>query len=190
MEKLINFSKAPKFGNIFSADFIKITFISIFILSLFGCNKHQADYPGISIYKTRGDYFNMVRCLVKGNHIYMIPCYYLCDGLVFSDTDTLNKRRIRLANGYVLDTEGDEWHDTYLNLTFKQYLLKESETETHLLTIDTLKKHIIDTDPYTVYYRETKYPQKYLPPNILNDTAELNTIIRNGELEKYFERIK
>lgn len=164
--------------------------LSLFTLIMVGCGKTEADYPGISIYKTNGDYFDLVDVGVKNGNIIWEIGLFGGQSLEFTDTDTVYKSRIRLANGYILDTEASSKYDAYLSLSFKEYYLKELKTEGHTLSKDTLRKYILDTNPYKEYYQETKYPQKYLPPNILNDTAEINTIIRNGELEKYFERIK
>lgn len=157
---------------------------------LVSCDKTEADYPGISIYKTNGDYFELVDVGVDKGKITRIPTAHYLSTLLFSTLDTAYKARIRLANGYVLDLEANVKNDTYLSLTWKELFLKEIKSGGHVLTADTLTKYIIDTNPYKEFYRETKYPQKYLPPNILNDTAEINTIIRNGELDKYFEHIK
>lgn len=154
------------------------------------CGKTEADYPGISIYKTNGDYFELVDVGVDNGKITRIPTAHYVSSLLFSTLDTAYKARIRLADGYVLDLEANAKNDTYINLTWKELFLKEVKTGGHVITADTLTKYIIDTNPYKEYYRETKYPQKYLPPSILNDTAEINAIIRNGELDKYFERIK
>lgn len=164
--------------------------IFLCITNLQGCIKTEADYPGISIYKTNSDYFDLVDVGVNNGKITRIPTAYYGSTPMFSKLDTTYKARIRLANGYILDLEANVKNDSYISLTWKNLFLKEVKTEGHVLTVDTLSKYIIDTNPYKEFYRETKYPQKYLPPNILNDTAEINAIIRKGELDKYFEHIK
>lgn len=169
---------------------ILLIILALSTLYIVGCVKTEADYPGISIYKTNSDYFELVDIGVKNGKIIRKANIYHGSSLEFSESDTVYKRRIRLANGYILDTEANVNDDAYLSLTWKVLFLKEIKTIGHILSNDTLQKYIIDTNPYKEFYQETKYPQKFLPTDIIKDTAEINAIIRDGDLGKYFERKK
>ncbi len=175
----------------------KIILLSVISLAflLFGTScdiiKTEATYPGISIYKTNGDYFDLVDIGMKGDDIFRTNGYHdNSSRLIFTENDTIYTRRLRLFNGYILDTEADERYDVFLKFTFKEYFLEEEKYDEKLVPDDILRAHILDKNPYVEYYRETTYPKKFLPLDIVKDSAEINNIIRNGELEKYFERIK
>lgn len=159
--------------------------ISVFILLLAlmgaGC-KPEALYPGISIYKTRGDYYDLVTIGMKGDKIFRTG-YTTGNRFNYTNNDTVYKRRARLINGYVLDTESSNEYDVFLSLTFKEYMRKE--TKNGYLPHDTLYKYIIDKDPYTEYYRENRSEGFSI-----SDTAAINELIKKGELQKYFNREK
>jgi hypothetical protein len=75
-------------------------------------------------------------------------------------------------------------------MTHKEHLKREvinSEMELGVsVSGDTLRKYIIDKDPYTEFYRnKTDVKRLYL-----SDSLEINEIILNGEIDKYFEKIK
>ncbi len=53
----------------------------------------------------------------------------------------------------------------------------------YALPADTLRKYILDKDPYLEYYR-------CITTFTLEDSLEIKEIILNGEIEKYFERLK
>jgi len=172
---------------------VKIIFLfGIITLTAFSCNKNpQIPEPGIAIYKTRGDYFNLVDIGMKGDNIFRIPSFRADKyKLIFTDSDTIYKYRYRLINGYILDAEADENYDVFLSLLFKRYLLMEENYIVYSLPEDTLRKYILDKDPYIEFYRETYYPHRFSLENLANDTTGINAIIRNNELEKYFEKIK
>jgi hypothetical protein len=155
----------------------------LFALMGAGC-KPEALYPGISIYKTNGDYYDLVTIGMKGDKIFrtshLINDDYRFD---YTNNDTVYNRRTRLINGYVLDRESSSEYDVFLSLTFKEYMSKE--TKNGYLPHDTLYKYIIDKNPYTEYYRES-ISESFS----ISDTAAINELIRKGELEKYFKREK
>jgi hypothetical protein len=151
--------------------------------------------PGITIYKTRGDYYNLVDIGMKGDKIYRTNSFWNSrydsyHFIEFIDNDTLYTQRYRLVNGYILDSEADERYDVFINMTHKEHLKREvinSEMELGVsVSGDTLRKYIIDKDPYTEFYRnKTDVKRLYL-----SDSLEINEIILNGEIDKYFEKIK
>ena len=161
-------------------------FVLLFALMGAGC-KPVPTSPGISIYKTQGDYYDLVTIGMKGDKIFRT--YHLIDDqgrFNYTSNDTVYKRRARLINGYVLDTESSNEYDVFLSLTFKEYMRKE--TKYGYLPHDSVYKYIIDKNPYTEYYREkiSEMSEGFS----ISDTAVINELIRKGELQKYFNREK
>lgn len=153
--------------------------------------KDEAIPPGIAIYKTNGDYFNLTTVGIKDNQIFRRPSYTLNTyKFIFSDQDTIFKYRARLISGYVLDCESDERYDVFLDLSFKQHMMLEEACERTTLPDDTIRNHILDENPFIEFYRDNSVPRKFnnLTENI--DTAEINRIIREGNLEQFFTRTK
>jgi hypothetical protein len=173
---------------------VKIILLFIFYTILYtGCElfKNESIAPGISIYKTRGDYFDLVTIGMKGEIIFRRSSFSLDKyRFIFSDTDTIYKFRIRLINGYILSFEADEKYDVFLDLTFKQHILLEKKTGHNTLSDDTLVNHILDKNPYIEFYRDKADPRRFsnIPENV--DTSEINKIIKDGKIEQYFTRIK
>lgn len=173
------------------AVFLSILLI-LFILIWTGCEPFFKPVlpPGISIYKTRGDYFDHADIGMKKNEIFRTSIY---SGdmykFITSNTDTVYKYRIRLDKGYILDFEADSRYDVFLDLTFKQHMALEKIFPGGI-GHEILKSHIIDNDPYVEYFRDTSEPRKFEMTVETVDTSELNTIIREGKLAQYFERLK
>lgn len=159
-----------------------------FVLILFNCNQtYNDDYPGISIYKTNGDYFYLVDIGMKGDKIFRRDSYLTDRSKIeILGVDTIYKNRQKLANGYILDWEADERYDVFLNMSFKEHMRKEVECQSVCLSDDTLKNYILDRAPYKEFYREIGDTKKFTHP----DTSELNKIIRDGKIEDYFKRLK
>lgn len=170
--------------------------VIICFLSL-SCDKLETDaeYPGVSIYKTRGDYFNLVDIGMKRDKIFRTNSFW--NGrynsyhfVEFKNNDTLYTQRYRLINSYILDAEADERYDVFINMTHKEYLKKEITNYEKGLGVavpdDTLRKYILDKDPYTVFYRNKTNVKRLF----LSDSIEIKEIILNGEIDKYFEKIK
>ncbi len=161
----------------------------IIVLTVFSCIRVADTTPGLSIYKTKGDYFNKAFVFKKSSGIYMVPAYYnsryntITSKIKITDTDTVYTRSIKLIDGYILAAEGSK-DMAFLSFTFKEYLRYEIKNGHHP-TDEELLNGIID-DPFIEFYYDPQRPRRFE----LSDTAEINQIIRNGELEKYFKRIK
>ncbi len=161
-----------------------------------GCEKENEDLaPGISVYKTRGDYFNLVDIGMKGDNIFRTNSFWNSrfnsyHFIEFKDGDTIYTQRCHLGNGYILDAEADERYDVFIDMTYKEHLRREIinyENEYgNIITHDTLLKYILDKDPYTEFYRN-KVEKKRL---YLSDSLEIKKIILNGEINKYFDKLK
>lgn len=174
----------------------RISFVSWFflgVLFLTSCDlfRNKDDAPGIAIYKTRGDYFKLVTIGIKDNIIFRQSSYTLETSKFFiTSTDTIYRNRVKLIDGYILDVEADEKYDVFLNLTFKDHMKLEAELNRTTLPEDTLRKHILDTNPYIEFYRDTESPRKFSNQIEKIDTSQLNQIIRQGNLQQYFTRLK
>jgi hypothetical protein len=158
-----------------------------FVLVMAGCDwmYNSPVLYNVDIYKTKGDYRHLYTINMSGDEISAINCWTrdrtLWSGL---NQDTICDRRQYGANGYVL-SETNRLTDIYLSFTFKETVLKEIAMNNpgHSLPEDTLLKYILDNDPYLEFWRCTTTLQ-------LSDSVKINEIIRNGEIEKYFERLK
>lgn len=164
---------------------------------MYSCDlfENEALAPGVTIYKTRGDYFNLVNIGMKRDKIYRTNSYWngRYDSYHFIDFrngDTLYTQRYKLTNNYILDTEADERYDVFINITFKEHLKREKINSEIGLGVaipdDTLRKYILDKDPYTEFYRNKTDVKRFF----LTDSLEIREILINGEIDKYFEKIK
>lgn len=145
------------------------------------CVKTEAQYPGVSVYKTRGDYFDKITAGIKNNKIFRFPAGP-------RPQDTLIKRRIKLVNDYVLDGEADLEHDAFLISTTKELMEWEKKYNRLGMPADTVWKYMLDQDPYIEFYR-AKDRDMFNFEGVL-DTTGLNQIILDGQLEKYFNKLK
>lgn len=138
--------------------------------------------PGLSIYKTRSDYYNNVHTYLKNGKAYFIQDLI---GKVVEESDgKLNYRfRTKLRNGYILAAE-DGITSGFLKYTIEDYY--NNQKEGILPTMDEIQANIIDTDPFIEYYYDANVPRIFE----MKDTARINEIILKGELEKYFKKAK
>lgn len=173
---------------------LKILFITCFlVLTAFSCvkTKYAATAPGLAVYKTRGNYFNNAFFFKFPNGGYGIMGYYnprynSLSRFNVIGNDTVYTERVRLVDGYVLAAEWGKDDMIFLNWTMNQYLDYEIRYQIDGVPIDTLEAHILDANPFTELYYDPNHPRKFE----LSDSAEINRIIKNGELEKYFKRLK
>ncbi len=168
-----------------------ITIFLIFPLC-FGCDllKTESLEPGISIYKTKGDYFNLVDVRIKDNQVFSVDHFWnarynTMNKMTVKGNDTIYQFRYKLPNGYILDGEADERYDAFLNITFKEQLYQEIENGTNF-SLDSLANCIIDKDPYLEYYRF----KKDIPALFIKDSLKIKQILLDGEIDKYFEKVK
>ncbi len=163
------------------------TIILLFLFIGAGCDwmYNSPVLYNVDIYKTRGDYRHLYTIKISGEEISANNCWernkVLWSGL---NQDTICDRRQYGANGYVI-SETDRLTDVYLSLTYKEVVLKEIALNNpgHALPDDTLSKYILDEGPYLEFWRCTTTLQ-------LSDSIKINQIIQNGQIEKYFERLK
>jgi hypothetical protein len=171
--------------------FLILNILGFFIFN--SCDDLEVAYnePGISIYKTNGDYFELTKIGMKGELIYRYDSYsqdfgeLTCKLLIIGD-DTVYRYRARLQDGYILDAEADERYDAFLSLSYKEYLIKEQYNIDNCLPLDALRKYILDKDPYNVFYRNKTKIKRFT----IADSLEIDEIIRGGQIDEYFEKRK
>lgn len=162
------------------------------LLMLSSCDKitTEADYKGVSLYRTNGDYFeNVVVWMNKDGGVAGKPGFPLSN-LYITETDTINRNRARIVDGYVLDGEGT-LRDAYLSVTYKDYLLWLERYDELSFPDDTIWKYMIDLDPYLELWR-AKDNEDFTANSEVSklDTVGLKQIILDGKIEEYFTRLK
>ena len=148
--------------------------------------------PGLAVYKTKGDYFYHVSVQInEKGEIYSHPAYYnpryesIDPRIKITEDDTVYTLRTRLIDEYIFGGEIAE-NSIFLDFTFKEHLQYEIKHNSSGVPTKLLSEHILDADPFLELYIDPNRPRKYE----LSDTASINQMIRNDELEKYFEKIK
>jgi hypothetical protein len=184
---------------------MKTTFlkISVFVLLIAlmgaGCKKDEEDLsyldftksfyagmPGFSIYKTRKDYFFNVpiRPYVdiyhspeldeKSASIILYKGKYYCAGCY------------RLNDNYVLSS-GISLACFFTSLSYDEYIREKlSPLYNQGATNPKVINSIIDRDPFTEFY----YSQKSFDGKAGITIAEINQLIKEKNLEKYFKKLK
>ena len=164
------------------------------MFTAFSCEKEpQATAPGFAVYKTKGDYFyNVSVGMNEKGKLYHYPAFYnprfksISDSRIkITEDDTVYTYRAKLINGYIISGEIGE-NSIFLDFTFKEYIKYEINNNRSGVPLEVLSEHILDDNPFLELYFDPNKPRKYE----ISDSAEINQIIRNGELEKYFEKIK
>ncbi len=176
---------------------MKIRYPILLLIVLFvSCNilETEDQRPGIALYKAKGDYFDLVTIGMKGNRIYKIPGFWngrynAIRGLEIKNNDTIYTGRYKLPDGYILSySEGLQ--SVFINMTFKEYLYREMANAREgtgiIISMDTLQKYILDKDPYLEFYRNNTNVKRLN----LSDSLEIREIILNGEIHKYFDKLK
>jgi hypothetical protein len=138
------------------------------------------------VYKTRGDYYKNVHTWGNDNGP---TCYSLESGLFITivGTDTVCATRWRLDDNYVM--ERDICADDYFtNMTYAELAAYHiSHPDGPCYPIESMLGRVIDENPFLEFYDDEN--------NIFyhrdsSDIAQINKLIRDGELEKYFKKIK
>jgi hypothetical protein len=169
---------------------MKTTIFKISVLVLLialmgaGCDDqpNEALDPGLSIYKTRNDYFNNVHTELKdGKAIFITDLMRKVE--INADGKVKYKFRVKLTNGYILGCE-EGLTTAYLSYTIADYY--QIQKQGLLPSMNEIQSSIIDADPFVEYYQDINRPRTFE----LKDTLRINEIISNGEIEKYFKKLK
>lgn len=165
-----------------------IAFAIVLIGYISGCGWGENDRgPKASIYKTNEEYFRFVNTWGTTNAPTSLNTN--TSRIKIENGDTIYTGRIKLFNGYVLAIEHAP-NDYFTDITFGE-LVKYNESH-QSFPKDSMFDRVIDKDPYQEFYVAKDYGFEIT--KISEDDSlvmeQLNEIIRNGELEKYFDRVK
>ncbi len=165
-----------------------LSIVSLIALFLGGCdNKNENDYQGVSLFITKGDYYDFVTVGLRDNQL--IRGLYTDLRYTVVGSDTINLRRTRLTNDYIIDVNGDYIHDAFINFRFNDFIKWIETYNSYSLPPDTIWKYMLDKDPYIEFWR-VKDNEMFLSPSGTLDTTGLNQIILDGKIEDYFNRLK
>ncbi|MFC2138763.1 hypothetical protein ACFLTE_11360 [Bacteroidota bacterium] len=179
-----------------SQDFKYLVLIITVFLVLISCDKkdsdNDTDFFGIdyAIYKFKGDYIGNV-CVLMDKDKTRIVGY----PSPTSNAGNPDKKPYSLRNDYYLDPCCHYGiNSAYLEITKQEMmdaLIQYNENGVdYPYTSEYMEQHILDKDPFLEYYIDTGSVIIKREPGFIYDTVLLNNIIVNGELDKYFKRIK
>jgi hypothetical protein len=144
--------------------------------------------PGISIYKTKEDYFNYISLQVlPDGRLNAEPGYILNDPRIKVDEDGNIKPnfRWRLTSGFIVDKD-TYINESFTNITIQEYVNYNTANKVAGWPDELIKPRIIDKDPFTEFY----YLDGIGKPVRLFTLKELNDMIEDGILETVFTKLK
>lgn len=153
-------------------------FLSLFFLTLNSCEKIGNKGDFLVVYKTRQDYSRNIYVRVNDDRtkVTVFPSV--------SDCDTI-KIPVKLAKGYYLGTGRNGENGVKSSVTSLTV-----ETYKTYISPDSLLKLVIDFDPFLEYYECEDSKIDWFHNDNGIDTAKLNKVINDNELDKYFDRLK
>jgi len=174
--------------NRFFQSLILIHILSIVFFT--NCKKDSGLYSDpiakTQVYKTKGDYFKFVNTWGSSNAPTTLS---LSDSnrITIQDGDTIYKLRWKLEGGYTMAlVVGPQ--DYFTDMTFSEIVsYNERYPEIGYFPKDSIFDRVIDTEPFLEYYIDTENTF-YHRDSI--DIVQINQIIKDGELEKYFKKVK
>lgn len=146
-----------------------------------------SSFPEISIYKTKGNYFNNIMVGInENNEISSYPDYNEKSENILANKNGEYKFKYKwlLRNGYIV-VQGGEFNSAVTDISLTEFVNFNEPYKTNW-DIDMLKTRIIDTDPYTEFYFYNgleKTPEIYT-------LGEIYDMIENGTLETVFTKLK
>ena len=157
--------------------FIKGLFLFI-AATIISCEFGAENDISLWIFRTKSDYSDKVSVELSPDKTRITSFY---------GPQSSSYTPIRLINGYLIGGVIGGINAGFLSITMEEYHTKYEVAPDP----DTLYKLLIDKDPFTDFYtyNYTKRKNIFYTDNGL-DTAQLNKLIRDGELEKYFAKLK
>jgi hypothetical protein len=173
-------------------------FVLLFALMGAGCKKDEEDLsylddtipfnvnPGFAIYKTKKDYFFNVPIRPYEGFFQSSELNVKSPQITFYQGKYYFNERNRLINDYVVDTwMGSDFYFT--SLSFDTYIREKLSDEFNKgATNPKVINSIIDRDPFTEFY----YCQSPFNGKTEFTIEELNQLIKDKNLEKYFKKVK
>jgi len=174
------------------------TVVLLFLFMGAGCQKDEIEfadesmeissYPGIIIYKTKGNYIDYVDVQItsEGN-LNAIPSYNATDPRIIIDANGNAKQNFRwlLKSGYIVDGNVS-LKEAFTDITIQEYVQYNSENSVAVWPLDLIKPRIIDRDPFTEFYHLGGIGKEVR----IFTLGEINKLIESGTLETVFTKLK
>lgn len=143
-----------------------------------------AGMPGFAVYKTKKDYFYNVSVTPFEDEIFSPELKEGGSRITLHKGKYFYTERYRLNENYVVSMEIGV-NSYFTNLSYDQYI-KEKLTPAVGETNPKVISSIVDRDPFTEFY----YSQKSFDGMAGITITELNQLIKEKNLEKYFTKLK
>ncbi|MDR1730323.1 MAG: hypothetical protein LBR52_06645 [Prevotellaceae bacterium] len=159
---------------------IKIQILLLLTIAMTGCEMFghwpvDDDNAPVVVYRTNNDYSQNVRVTISSGKV---------------SSDVWWHYNVTLINGYYAEMINVSTNIAYLSFIISEIEERRNNGEREF-TREELEQYIIDSDPFIDYYEEkSDYYGQFKLKNGIIDVAKLNNIIENGELEKYFYKVK
>ncbi len=178
---------------------LKSSLILLFLLPLSitilgtGCEKDEpeeeqvfsTEFPGFAIYKTNGDYFDLVDVGMQDDIIVRQPTFAYGNTVDLYDNIVSYSKRQKLENNYILGISAVLSTDVFLDISIAEYYQWEIENDTYCMPVDSLYNHILDQNPYSEFWKlKENLDIKELTK------SEINELIKNNKLSLYFNKLK
>lgn len=153
-----------------------ILYIALLVI-LTSCEKVMTVDKTIWVYKIRGDYANNVPVQLSADKTKIIG----------SPAGSINTRwPVFLEDDFLLNGSFGP-NSGYLSITIEEWNQMDITPG-----VDSLYKLLIDKDPFISFYHRDDKNNLFWTENGAYgiDTAHINLLIRNNQLEKYFKRLK
>lgn len=171
--------------------------VLLFLFLGASCQKDEIEYadesisisswPAISVYKTKGDYFNNITVgLNDKKGISSYPDYNeKSDNVFVNEKGEYNfKYKWLLKSGYIV-VQGGDFNCAVTDISLTEYINFNEPFKTNWDTV-MLAARIIDKNPFTEFYflnGVNKTPKTY-------SLGEINKMIENDTLETVFTKLK
>jgi hypothetical protein len=177
---------------------VKLSAVFLFLIFIgAGCQKDEIEYadesivvdnhPGVSVYKTNGDYVNYIAVDTDSlGNISGSPDYTYSSSTVGvrKNGEVYFKNRYVLKSGYIV---GYLYIDhAFTNITLKEFVEYNKENGVAGWSDSLIYSRIIDSDPFTEFY----YMGCLNCPIKEFTLGEINEMIKSGTIEEYFTKLK
>lgn len=128
-------------------------------------NEPKAFVPSVIIYKTRGDYNNLVPVTMDITHSHIVS---YPDPADLRRYDGALRLPTPLNNGYLLDNKGINAQTAFIDYTYEEYVALDT-----IPSLDQFMQHIVDKHPFVEMWdcgKTTKYRDLIVDINHLIDS--------------------
>jgi len=181
---------------------MKLKLLQIVLVAVFlfftgtGCQEEKIEladesivvdnHPGVSVYKTKGDYLNYIAVDTDSlGDIIGLPDYTYSSGAVgVKNNEVYFKNRYVLKSGYIV---GFLYTDNvFTDITLKEYIEYNEANGVAVWPESLIYQRVIDRDPFTEFY----FMGCYSCPSKQFTLGEINEMLENGTIEEHFKKLK